>query len=177
MTALRRSRPLWPSRPVRRMSPGLLGLSAALEWLAQSDIGQAEKLEPQSGEPGGRGTGETAGLPLFPAAQSACWPLEFEGIHHSDLVTLLAESGIALRAGQHCAQPLLAALGSAALRASFAPTIPKTMLRRWSTRWIAPWKFWWINDNSAPLRHNHYRRYAAPDLRPAEPVGGINTVS
>ncbi|VTN29943.1 cysteine desulfuration protein CsdE [Klebsiella pneumoniae] len=40
------------------------------------------------------------------------------------------------------------------------------MLRRWSTRWIAPWKFWWINDNSAPLRHNHYRRYAAPDLRP-----------
>ena len=86
-------------------------------------------------------------------------------------MTLLAESGIALRAGQHCAQPLLAALGvSGTLRASFAPTIPKTMLRRWSTRWIAPWKFWWINDNSAPLRHNHYRRYAAPDLRPAEPV-------
>lgn len=54
-------------------------------------------------------------------------------------MTLLAESGIALRAGQHCAQPLLAALGvSGTLRASFAPTIPKTMLRRWSTRWIAP---------------------------------------
>jgi cytochrome bd-type quinol oxidase subunit 2 len=38
------------------------------------------------------------------------------------MVTLLAESGIALRAGQHCAQPLLAALGvSGTLRASFAP--------------------------------------------------------
>ncbi len=37
-------------------------------------------------------------------------------------MTLLAESGIALRAGQHCAQPLLAALGvSGTLRASFAP--------------------------------------------------------
>lgn len=44
---------------------GVIGLSAALEWLAQSDIGRG-KLEPQSGEPGGRGTGETAGLPLFP---------------------------------------------------------------------------------------------------------------
>ena len=37
-------------------------------------------------------------------------------------MTLLAEQGIALRAGQHCAQPLLAALGvSGTLRASFAP--------------------------------------------------------
>ena len=47
---------------------------------------------------------------------------DIAGIHHSDVVTLLAESGIALRAGQHCAQPLLAALGvSGTLRASFAP--------------------------------------------------------
>ncbi|MEY4923446.1 MAG: hypothetical protein RLY17_2163, partial [Pseudomonadota bacterium] len=44
------------------------------------------------------------------------------GIHHNDLVTLLAEQGIALRAGQHCAQPLMAALGvNGCLRASFAP--------------------------------------------------------
>ncbi|MGC0898226.1 aminotransferase class V-fold PLP-dependent enzyme, partial [Pantoea agglomerans] len=47
---------------------------------------------------------------------------EFAGLHHSALVTLLAEQGIALRAGQHCAQPLLAALGvSGTLRASLAP--------------------------------------------------------
>lgn len=38
------------------------------------------------------------------------------------MVTLLAEYGIALRAGQHCAQPLLVAMGvSGTLRASFAP--------------------------------------------------------
>ncbi len=36
-------------------------------------------------------------------------------------MTLLAESGIALRAGQHCAQPLLAALGSAAPAGLFRP--------------------------------------------------------
>ena len=47
---------------------------------------------------------------------------DFEGVHHSDIVTLLAEQGIALRAGQHCAQPLMAALGvSGTLRVSFAP--------------------------------------------------------
>ena len=38
------------------------------------------------------------------------------------MVTLLAGYGIALRAGQHCAQPLLAALGvNGTLRVSFAP--------------------------------------------------------
>lgn len=52
----------------------------------------------------------------------ACWPFDFAGVHHSDMVTLLAEYGIALRAGQHCAQPLLAELGvTGTLRASFAP--------------------------------------------------------
>ena len=38
------------------------------------------------------------------------------------MVTLLAGYGIALRAGLHCAQPLLAALGvNGTLRVSFAP--------------------------------------------------------
>ena len=62
------------------------------------------------------------GFRSFRCQQSSLLAFEFDGIHHSDLVTLLAESGIALRAGQHCAQPLLAALGvSGTLRASFAP--------------------------------------------------------
>ncbi len=102
---------------------GVIGLSAALEWLAQSDIGRAENWSRSLASLGGRGTGETAGLPLFfRCQQSSLLAFEFEDIHHSDLVTLLAESGIALRAGQHCAQPLLAALGvSGTLRASFAP--------------------------------------------------------
>ena len=154
------------------MSPGLS--ASAPRWSGwRRAISAGGKLEPQSGERAEEELAKRPGFRSFRCQQSSLLAFEFEGIHHSDLVTLLAESGIALRAGQHCAQPLLAALGvSGTLRASFAPTIPKTMLRRWSTRWIAPRKFWWINDNSAPLRHNHYRRYAAPDLRPAEPVGG-----
>ena len=65
----------------------------------------------------------TAGA-AAPASASAT-PLPAQAalqLQDSDLVTLLAESGIALRAGQHCAQPLLTALGvSGTLRASFAP--------------------------------------------------------
>lgn len=35
---------------------------------------------------------------------------------------MLAQSGVAVRAGQHCAQPLMAALGvPGTVRASFAP--------------------------------------------------------
>ena len=38
------------------------------------------------------------------------------------MVTLLAEQNIAIRAGQHCAQPLMKALDiQGCLRASFAP--------------------------------------------------------
>jgi cysteine sulfinate desulfinase len=34
-----------------------------------------------------------------------------ENSHHSDITTLLDEQGIAIRAGHHCAMPLMAALG------------------------------------------------------------------
>ncbi|RJG50720.1 cysteine desulfurase [Motilimonas pumila] len=43
------------------------------------------------------------------------------GEHHSDIATLLDEQGIAVRAGHHCAQPLMAQLGlKGTIRASIA---------------------------------------------------------
>jgi cysteine desulfurase / selenocysteine lyase len=43
-----------------------------------------------------------------------------EGVHPHDVGTILDESGVAIRAGHHCAQPLMAALGvDATARASF----------------------------------------------------------
>lgn len=45
-----------------------------------------------------------------------------EGVHPFDLGTLLDEQGIAIRVGQHCAQPLMDRLGvHSTARASFAP--------------------------------------------------------
>ena len=43
-----------------------------------------------------------------------------EGVHPHDLATLLDRDGIAVRAGHHCAQPLMRWLGvPATVRASF----------------------------------------------------------
>lgn len=45
-----------------------------------------------------------------------------EGVHPHDVGTALDAGGVAIRAGHHCAQPLMARLGvSATVRASFAP--------------------------------------------------------
>ena len=45
-----------------------------------------------------------------------------EGIHPHDIGTILDSEGIAVRAGHHCAQPVMARYGlSATVRASFAP--------------------------------------------------------
>lgn len=44
-----------------------------------------------------------------------------EGVHHQDVATLLDQQGIAVRAGNHCAHPLMDALGvKGTIRASFA---------------------------------------------------------
>ncbi len=44
-----------------------------------------------------------------------------DGVHPHDIGTILDADGIAIRAGHHCAQPLMARLGlPATARASFA---------------------------------------------------------
>ncbi|MGK3144213.1 cysteine desulfurase CsdA [Pantoea sp. C2G6] len=101
---------------------GVVGLSAALHWLQQYDSGDAERWSQQLASQAEAQLAELPGFRSFRCGNASLLAFEFSGLHHSDLVTLLAEQGIALRAGQHCAQPLLAALGvSGTLRASFAP--------------------------------------------------------
>lgn len=101
---------------------GVVGLSAALSWLAQCDLPEAERWSQQLATLAEEQLAELPGFRSFRCSNASLLAFEFADLHHSDLVTLLAEQGIALRAGQHCAQPLLAALGvSGTLRASFAP--------------------------------------------------------
>ncbi|WP_434747356.1 cysteine desulfurase CsdA [Pantoea sp. Lu_F5_004] len=101
---------------------GVVGLSAALSWLAQYDLPEAERWSQHLATLAEEHLAELPGFRSFRCSNASLLAFEFAGLHHSDLVTLLAEQGIALRAGQHCAQPLLAALGvSGTLRASFAP--------------------------------------------------------
>lgn len=101
---------------------GVIGLSAALEWLVDTDVVQAESWSRGLATLAEDELKKRPGFRSFRVQDSSLLAFDFASVHHSDMVTLLAEYGIALRAGQHCAQPLLAALGvSGTLRASFAP--------------------------------------------------------
>lgn len=101
---------------------GVLGLGAALSWLEEQNLPAAETYARQLTDDAEHRLAQLAGFRSFRCSGSSLLAFDIAGIHHSDIVTLLAEQGIALRAGQHCAQPLMAALGvSGTLRASFAP--------------------------------------------------------
>ncbi len=61
------------------------------------------------------------GRPPKNCERTAVISFEVEGVHPHDLATILDREGVAVRAGHHCAQPLMARLGVAAsARASFA---------------------------------------------------------
>lgn len=58
--------------------------------------------------------------PRQPEAHAAVFAFNLDGIHPHDVATALDYEGIAVRAGHHCAQPLMRHLGiSSAVRASF----------------------------------------------------------
>jgi cysteine desulfurase / selenocysteine lyase len=58
--------------------------------------------------------------PADPAERSGVVSFTVDGIHPHDLATILDADGVAIRAGHHCAQPLMRRLGVAATaRASF----------------------------------------------------------
>jgi cysteine desulfurase/selenocysteine lyase len=55
-----------------------------------------------------------------PSERSGVVSFSVAGIHPHDLSTVLDQDGVCIRAGQHCAQPLMRRLGvSATARASF----------------------------------------------------------
>jgi cysteine desulfurase/selenocysteine lyase len=55
-----------------------------------------------------------------PSERSGVVSFSVDEIHPHDLATILDEVGVCIRAGQHCAQPLMRRLGvSATARASF----------------------------------------------------------
>ncbi|MEC5317882.1 cysteine desulfurase CsdA [Brenneria populi subsp. brevivirga] len=101
---------------------GVIGLSAAITWLWQQEWRAAEQYAQRLAQQAETRLARFPGFRSFRCADSCVLSFAFDGLHHSDLVTLLAENDVALRAGHHCAQPLMRALGiSGTLRASFAP--------------------------------------------------------
>ena len=101
----------------------VIGLAAAIEYL--EGLGPA-RIAAWEGELLGLATarvGQLPGVRLVGTAGDKAAVLSFllEGVHPHDLGTVLDDEGVAVRAGHHCAQPVMARFGiPATVRASFA---------------------------------------------------------
>ncbi|MDX7998778.1 cysteine desulfurase CsdA [Xenorhabdus sp. Reich] len=101
---------------------GVVSFASTLEWLKTIDIQLAESHAIALTDYAEQQLSTLPGFISYRVAGSSLLAFNITGIHHSDLATLIAEQNISLRSGQHCAQPLLDALGiSGCLRASFMP--------------------------------------------------------
>lgn len=99
----------------------VLGLGASLSYLQTLDASAVTQHEAALHELLISGLKAHRGIQLLGTPQVALACFSVTGVHHSDLAQLLTEQGIAVRAGQHCAMPLLASLNlSGALRVSLA---------------------------------------------------------
>ena len=100
-----------------------VGLGAAVDYL--ESIGM-ERVAAREGELLGYATRqleEIEGVRIFGRAERKASVLSFdiEGVHPHDIGTILDADGVAIRAGHHCAQPVMDRLGIAATaRASFS---------------------------------------------------------
>lgn len=102
---------------------GAIGLGAALDYL--SGIGMETIAAYEAGvlDYATRAIEDIPGMRLIGTAQDKTAILSFllEGVHAHDIGTILDRQGIAIRAGHHCAMPLMKRFGVAATaRASFA---------------------------------------------------------
>jgi cysteine desulfurase/selenocysteine lyase len=100
---------------------GAIGLAAAIDYLEGLGL---DRIERHEAELTAYGTDLLSGIPelrLVGTAASRIGVLSFvvDGVHPHDLGTILDGEGIAIRAGHHCAQPLMDRFGvSATARAS-----------------------------------------------------------
>jgi cysteine desulfurase / selenocysteine lyase len=101
---------------------GAIGLSAALEYLQGVGLGPVAAYEAELLAYATEQVRAVPGIRLVGTAPQKASVLSFvvEGVHPHDVGTILDQSGVAVRAGHHCAQPVMAHFGVAAtVRASF----------------------------------------------------------
>ena len=102
---------------------GAVGLGAAVDWLEGLDREGAEAHERDLLAYATRRLQEIPGLRIIGTAPGKAAVISFvmEGVHPHDVGTILDREGVAVRAGHHCAQPLMERFGvPATVRASMA---------------------------------------------------------
>jgi cysteine desulfurase/selenocysteine lyase len=102
-----------------------IGLGAAVDWIEAISIerirGHEEALLAEALARLSEIPGLTIHGPLDPAERGALISFSLEGAHPHDIGEILGREGVCVRAGHHCAQPLMRRLGvHATTRASFA---------------------------------------------------------
>jgi cysteine desulfurase/selenocysteine lyase len=115
----------WRFEPGTPPIAGAVGLHAAVEYLAKLGMAQVsaheQALTALAMEALGRIPGVSLYGPANPEMKGAVVAFNVEGIHPHDGAAALDLHGIAVRAGHHCAQPLMKRLGIVGtLRASFS---------------------------------------------------------
>ena len=117
------------AEPPRRFEAGTppileaIGLGAALDWLSAFDRAAVEAHETALYERAFEALrGQDWFQPLGTAPdKGAILSFTVEGAHAHDIAQILDRYGVAVRAGQHCAEPLMARFGlTSSIRASFA---------------------------------------------------------
>jgi cysteine desulfurase/selenocysteine lyase len=102
---------------------GAVGLAAAIDYLTGIGMRNIAAWESQLLAYATRSLLELPGLTIFGTAADKAGVISFniDGIHPHDLGTVLDQQGVAIRAGHHCAMPVMERLGvSGTARASFA---------------------------------------------------------
>ncbi|WP_248917093.1 cysteine desulfurase [Pseudomonas entomophila] len=90
---------------------GVIGLGATLDYLASLDANAVAAHEASLHQHLLRGLADRDGIQVLGSPQAALASFVVEGVHNADIAHLLTEQGIAVRAGHHCAMPLLRSLG------------------------------------------------------------------
>lgn len=100
---------------------GALGLAAAIDYVDGIGLARIHAHEVALVAEARAALSTLNSVRLFGPAESAgIVSFAVEGVHPHDVGTILDEGRVAIRAGHHCAQPLMAALGvEATARASF----------------------------------------------------------
>ncbi len=97
----------------------VIALGAALSWLNSLDHAAVARHEAALHAELLAGLQARDGVRLLGQPQLALASFCVDGVHNADLAHLLSEQGIAVRAGHHCAMPLMKGLGlSGAVRVS-----------------------------------------------------------
>jgi len=102
---------------------GALGLAAAIDYITALGLEEIEAHEKDLLDYGTEQLSRVVGVRIIGtnANKASVISFVFDDIHHYDAGTILDQLGIAVRTGNHCAQPLMKRFGiSGTIRAAFA---------------------------------------------------------